>query len=73
MTLLALYSSAKINVASPRTINLKPSQTIHSPPPNQKKKPNNNKKEKHSTGRGKTCEQPYFHRRLLSNLLGEES
>lgn len=39
MTLLALCCSAKINVASPLTINLKPWQTMP-------RKKNNNKKEK---------------------------
>lgn len=36
MTLLALCCSAKINAASPHTINLKPWLTIHSPPPTKK-------------------------------------
>lgn len=75
MTLLALCCSAKINVASPLTINLKPWQTMTKKkkknPKNQhhqQKNPknlNNNKKEKHSSQRGgrkKRCEQIYFHR-----------
>ena len=53
MTLLALCSSAKINVASPRTINLKPSQTIHSPPPNQKKSPTTTKRRNTQQAGGK--------------------
>ena len=44
MTLLALCCSAKINVALPRTINLKPWQTIHSPPPTKKISPTTTKR-----------------------------
>ena len=44
MTLLALCCSAKINVASPCTINLKPWQTIHSPPPTKKISPTTTKR-----------------------------
>lgn len=59
MTLLALCCSAKINVASPLTINLKPWQTIP-----RRKKTNNNKKEKLKRGE-KKYEQLYFHGKLL--------
>jgi hypothetical protein len=43
MTLLALHCSAKINVASPLTINLKPWQIIPNKKRKIRKKPNKNR------------------------------
>lgn len=57
MTLLALCCSAKINVASPLTINLKPWQTM--PRKKKQQQKGETKEEK------KRYEQLYFHGKLL--------